>query len=240
MQRIHPLSGLLLLIIVFISCSKSSVKPNPGKGIDLVLSSTEQQNATADNAFTINLFKTVKAEDQTGANLFLSPLSVSFALGMTSNGASGATLDAINNTLGFSGFSEDEVNGYYQNLLTNLPKLDPNTTLNIANSIWYNQSFNVLPQFLTTNTIYFNAKVQPLDFGNPASLSTINNWVSGQTNGKIPSIISELSDDDKMVLVNAIYFKSTWNTKFDASKTANQSFYLPRSKHGANQVYAWR
>ena len=227
MKRINPLLSLLFLAIVFASCTKSNVKPNPGKGIDLVLSSTEQQNATADNAFTLNLFKTVKASDNSGSNLFMSPLSVSFALGMTSNGANGETLSAINNTLGFGGFTEDEVNGYYKKLLTDLPKLDPQTTLNIANSIWYNQSFNVLPQFLSTNTNYFNAKIQPLDFANPASLSTINNWVNDQTNGKIPTIISDLSNDEKMVLVNAIYFKSTWNTKFDASQTAKQSFYLP-------------
>lgn len=227
MKRINPLHGLLVLVFMIAACSKNSVKPNPGTGINLVLSSTEQQNAAADNAFTINLFKTVQTADKSGNNLFMSPLSVSFALGMASNGANGATLDAINNTLGFKGFTEDEVNAYYNKLITDLPKLDPQTTLNIANSIWYNQSVSILPQFLNTNSTNFNAKIQALDFNNPASLNTINNWVSGETNGKIPKIISELSGDDVMVLVNAIYFKSVWKTKFDASKTAKQAFYLP-------------
>src|SRR5258708_35460782 len=106
MKRIHPLCSLLFFIIVFVSCSKSSVKPNLGPGINLALNSTEQHQATADNAFTFNLLKTVQAADNSSNanNLFLSPLSVSIALGMTSNGANGATLDAIKNTMGFNGF----------------------------------------------------------------------------------------------------------------------------------------
>ncbi len=162
MKRINPLLGLLLLVFMVMACGKSSVKPNPGPGINLVLSATEQQQATADNAFTLNLFKTVQSTDNTGDNLFLSPLSVSFALGMTSNGAKGDTLDGIKSTLDFTGFTQDQINSYYNKLITELPKLDPQTTLNIANSIWYKQGFSVLPQFLQINTSYFNANVQAL------------------------------------------------------------------------------
>ncbi len=227
MKRIYPLRGLLFFIIVFVSCKKSSVKPNPGPGINLVLNSTEQHQATADNAFTFNLFKTVHAGNQDGNNLFLSPLSVSIALGMTSNGANGATLDAINNTLGFNGFSRDEVNSYFNKLITDLPKVDPQTTLNIANSIWYRQGFSVLRQFLKTDSTYFHAKIQALDFNNPSSANTINNWVSNQTNSKIPKIVDQVSPGDIMYLINAIYFKSIWKSKFDPAQTHQQAFYLP-------------
>ena len=227
MKRIYPLRGLLFfIIVVFASCNKSGVKPNQGPGINLVLNSTEQHQATADNAFTLNLFKTVQTADNSGANLFLSPLSVSIALGMTSNGAKGATLDAIRNTLDFNGFSQDEINSYFNKLITDLPKLDPQTTLNIANSIWYRQGLSVLPQFLQTNTSYFNAKIQALDFNNPSSVNTINNWVSAQTNGKIPKIVDQLSPDEMMYLINAIYFKSIWKTKFDPAQTHSQPFFL--------------
>jgi serpin B len=228
MKRINPLPSLLFLIIVFASCHKDTrVNPkNLGPGIDLVLSSTEQQNAAADNAFTFNLFKAVQTTNTGGNNLFISPLSVSMALGMTANGANGGTLDAINQTLGFGGFSEDEKNGFYKKLMTDLPRLDPNTTLNIANSIWYRQGFSVLPQFLTTDSASFKARIQSLDFSNPSSVNTINNWVSGQTNGKIPKIIDAISPDDIMYLVNAIYFKSTWKTKFDAARTTQMPFTL--------------
>ena len=227
MKRINPLFGLLVLIIFFASCKKNGEKPNPGTGINLDLNATEQQNATADNAFTFNLFKSVQSANNNGVNLFTSPLSVSIALGMTSNGANGATRDAINNTLGFAKFDQDEVNSYFNKLITGLPKVDPNTSLSIANSIWYRQDFTVLPTFLKTDSSYFHAKIQALDFGNPSSLNTINSWVNNQTNGKIPTILDQIYPNDVMYLINAIYFKSKWQSKFDQSQTHNQAFYLP-------------
>lgn len=230
MKRIDPLNGLLLLlfisIFVFASCHKDHVIV-PQKGIDLVLNATEQHQATADNAFTFNLFKTVRSASTDGKNLFISPLSVSFALGMTSNGAKGATLEAIRNTLGFNAFTQADMNSYYNKLITDLPKLDPQTTLKIANSIWYRQGFSVLPQFISTDSAYFHAKVQSLNFNDPSSANTINSWVNNQTNGKIPAIVDQIDDSDVMFLINAIYFKSVWNSKFDASQTRPGPFYLP-------------
>ncbi|TWJ01571.1 serpin B [Mucilaginibacter frigoritolerans] len=128
--------------------------------------------------------------------------------------------------LNFNNLTQDQVNTYYQTLLNNLPELDPNTTVKIANSIWYNQNLSVLPQFLQTNNTYFNAKVQSLDFSNSSSVNTINSWVNTQTNGAIPSIVNQIQAGDEMYLVNAIYFKSIWNEKFDPAKTIPLPFTL--------------
>ena len=222
--RKTPLIVLFLLIIGFAFCNKSGI--NPGKGENLVLSTVEQQEVAADNAFTLKLFKNLDSANTGNANLFMSPLSVSFALGMASNGSNGQTLSAIKNTLDFGSFTQAQMNSYYNDLITNLPKLDPNTTLNIANSIWYRNSFSVLPSFLQTNSSFYHANVQALDFANPASVTTINNWVSKQTNGKISSIVNSIPAADIMYLINAIYFKSSWKEKFDASKTTMLPFYL--------------
>lgn len=224
--RRTPLYLLCSLIVCFASCKKGNkVTPqNPGK--NLVLTSFEQQKVIADNAFSIKLFKNLDSANGTSANLFASPLSVSFALGMTSNGANGATLTAFKNTLNFAGLTQDQVNAYYNNLITNLPQLDPNTTLNIANSIWYKQGFSVQSAFLQTNTTNFDAEIQALDFSSPSALSTINNWVSDKTNGKIPKILDNIPGNAVMYLVNAMYFKSSWKEKFDPAKTKPQPFYL--------------
>jgi serine protease inhibitor len=71
MKRIDPLVGLSLLFMTFVfaSCHKDHVIPKQ-QGIDLVLNATEQTQATADNAFTFNLFKTVQSADNSGSNLF--------------------------------------------------------------------------------------------------------------------------------------------------------------------------
>jgi serpin B len=224
-KRIYPLL-FFVLCLSLASCNKGSkVTPLlPGK--NLVLTAYEQQKVTADNAFSLRLFNSVDSTNSSGANLVISPLSVSFALGMTSNGAGGTTLAAFQHVLGFNGVSQTEVNTYYNNLITNLPQLDPYTTLNIANSIWYKQGFSVLPQFLQTDSAYFHAGVQSLDFSSASAPATINNWVSNKTKGLIPAIISQIPPDMVMYLVNAMYFKSSWKEKFDPSQTKNLSFYV--------------
>ncbi|MFB9843091.1 serpin family protein [Mucilaginibacter ginsenosidivorans] len=234
MKRVLLPLSLVAVLFVIASCKKDSKKPSPDTGINLSLNATEQQQAAGDNAFTFNLFKTVAASSTNGTNLFISPLSVSMALGMTANGANGQTLTDMRSTLGFNDFSEDQVNSYYNKLVTQLPQLDPNTTLKIANSIWYDKKFSVLPQFIKTDSTYFNARVQSLDFKAPASVTTINDWVSNQTNGKIKELLQEISDDEVMFLVNAIYFKSTWKSKFDPANTRKLPFY----NDGTNSVQA--
>jgi serpin B len=222
---------LCLLIIGIASCKKSGIAPPGIKGKDLGLTSLDLQKVTADNAFAIKLFKNLDSANAAsaataGSNLFVSPLSVSFALGMTSNGAAGQTLTAFQNTLNFAGLTQAQVNNYYNTLITNLPQLDPNTTVDIANSIWYRQDFSVLPQFLQTNSTNFHAQIQALDFTSPTAKTTINNWVSNNTKGFIPTIIDQIPSDAEMFLVNAIYFKSSWQESFDPANTKQQAFYL--------------
>jgi len=228
-MRSPRITPLLLFAVIFslASCKKGTkVTPIlPGK--NLVLTAYEQQKVTADNAFSLRLFKSVDSTVTDGSNLFISPLSVSFALGMTSNGAQNSTLTAFQNTLNFEGLSQTQVNTYYNNLITNLPQLDPYTTLDIANSIWYEQGFSVLPQFLQTDSSSFHAQIQALDFSSSAAPATINNWVSDKTNGYIPTIIKSIPSNAVMYLVNALYFKSTWKEKFNPAQTQNSNFYLP-------------
>jgi serine protease inhibitor len=192
-----------------------------------VLSATELQQVGPGNAFTLKLFKADVATIADNQNLIISPLSVSFAMNMTSNGANGQTLTDIRKTMEVDGFTEDQINSYYHNLITNLPDLDPNTTLKIANSIWYANNFTVLPAFIKTNTDFYNAEVKALDFGDKTgSANTINSWVSAQTNNKILKIIDQIGDGARMYLINAIYFKSSWKTRFDAAKTYKAPFLL--------------
>lgn len=227
MKKTYISYALIIAVFCLGSCKKNNddvVDLGPGK--DLVLNSMEQQQALADNTFSLKLLKQVATASTTNKNLMLSPLSVSMAIAMTSNGANGSTLEGIRNTLGFQGFTEEQINTYYQHLITDLPQLDPKATVKIANSIWYRNNFAVAAPFLQTNTNYYKATVEALDFNNPASITKINNWVSSQTNGKIPTILDEIGGDAMMYLINAVYFKSVWQYPFDKSKTAKGAFYV--------------
>jgi serpin B len=72
----------------------------------------------------------------------------------------------------------------------------------------------------------FNAQIKGLDFSSPAALATINKWASDNTNGKIPKVLNEISDEAVMFILNALYFKGNWSFKFDKSQTTNRPFYL--------------
>jgi serine protease inhibitor len=203
--------------------SEPGEKPNQQK---IILSEKGKALVEADNAFGIKLFKQLNGQAGDNGNIIISPLSISTALGMTYNGASGETKAAMGNTLELQGLSVKEINEGYKNLIDALTTVDPKVTLSIPNSIWYRQEFTVLQEFISLNQKYFNAKVTPLNFADPASVVTVNNWVAQSTNGKISSIIDRISGTDIMFLINAVYFNGTWIYEFDKQNTLPKPFYL--------------
>ncbi len=212
------------IICVMISCNDSKnvnqvVKPYE----PIELNASQTQQVSADNSFAFDLFKTVN-QSETGNNFFISPFSVSQALGMVYNGAAGATKAAMETTLRRNGFSADEINAYYKKLTDGLLAADPSTQLKIANSIWTRKDFPVLQSFYDVNSAYYGAKAQSLDFSHSSSKDIINNWCSQNTNGKIPSIIDQISNDVMMYLINAVYFKGIWTSQFKTSDTFSGSF----------------
>ena len=190
---------------------------------------TTQEQAVSDAAsrdFGLRLFRTVNAAEE-GENVFLSPLSVSMALGMTLNGAEGATRTAMEETLALNGLSQKEINESYQSLIELLAGLDPKVQMRLANSIWYRDTFSVRSAFIDTNKMYFDAEVAGLDFSSPQAAETINGWVEEKTQGKIPKIVpARIPPEMVMYLINAIYFKGDWTYQFDEKKTEEAPFTL--------------
>src|SRR3954463_12809300 len=104
------------------------------------LSAAQRRVLSATNAFSLELWKKVNA-GQRDSNVFVSPLSESFALGMTLNGASGQTFDEMRSGLQLGAASLADVDAGYKSLIALLTSLDPSTTMTIANSIWYEKTF---------------------------------------------------------------------------------------------------
>jgi len=186
----------------------------------------EVKLTTANNTFGLKLFKEIVLEDK-DKNVFISPLSVSMALGMTYNGAAGTTEEAMRNTLEYGDLTQKEINESYRYLSVMLANLDPMAKFQIANSIWILLGHYVPPEFININKTYFDAEVTALDFYAPNSKDIINNWVNEKTNGKIKEIVT---DEDMMValmfLIDAIYFKGTWKYEFDPNDTQDAIFNL--------------
>src|SRR5262249_523671 len=62
------------------------------------------------------------------------------------------------------------------------------------------------------------------------SLAVINGWCSNKTHGKITEILGDIGPEDKMVLLNAIYFKGNWAEKFQKEATKEEDFTLQSGK----------
>ena len=145
---------------------------------------------------------------------------------MTLNGASGETEQTMTNTLQLQGLDPEPINTGYAGLRHALQTSDPKVILTIANSLWARQGVPFKQDFLQRNTQFFGAEVSTLDFTDPNTLNTINQWVNTNTNGKISKILDEINPDAVLFLINAIYFKGTWQTEFDPSHTRDGTFHL--------------
>jgi serpin B len=189
------------------------------------LSPSEVRIVTGANAFAFDLLRRVTAALPPDSNAFLSPLSASMALGMTLNGANGETYDAVRAALRLDGMAETEINEGYRDLLALLGGLDSRTEMRVSNSIWGHAGLPLEPAFTEASGAYFDAEVRTLDFRSPEALTTINGWVSGQTNGRIPRLLDQLSPEEVLFLVNAIYFKGKWRQAFDARETRQGPFH---------------
>ncbi len=123
------------------------------------LNETEQKLVESSNLFGFSLMKEVVAQSD-GGNVFISPLSVSFALGMTYNGARGTTEEGMRVALQYGDLTAEEINQSYRDLIDILTALDPKVTMEIANSIWIREGFEVLQAFIDVNRTFFDAVVR--------------------------------------------------------------------------------
>jgi serpin B len=214
------LSGIL-------SCNGNIVEPDD---IDpdppRELNESEKTIAESDGAFSYTIFReTVKYDDGT-ENVFISPLSISMALAMVLNGAEGETRAQMKETLGLSGLDESEINQSFLSLMNYLMTIDPGVSVKIANSVWFDENLGVKQEFLDRLRESFEARGEALNFSDPASVDVINAWVNENTEGRIETIIDEISDEMVMFLINALYFKGEWQRQFDANDTREADFYL--------------
>lgn len=227
-----PRSAVLALVsaLVLGACGDGSPTEQQPRGADSLttlpraLSVAEREGIGANNQFALQLLRTTSA----GAtkNVLLSPLSVSYALGLTMNGAAGQTLSEMQRTLGWGTRSRDEINVAYRDLRTLLPTLDSQVTLTTANGVFSRQGFPPDTGFVRLAREYFGAPVQTV--ATPQQLyDSVNAWGGRETKGMVPKVLEgNASPDLVMILANAVYFAGTWRDAFDAKKTTAQPFTL--------------
>jgi serpin B len=225
MRNLILLTGLLLFGLAT-GCSDTDKGTDPVGGANLDLTPAQGKVIGAADDFGLDVFQRVIAA-RPDENAFLSPLSISIALGMVVNGAEGQTREAILDALRLSDMDMEAVNATYGELMRKLPALDPNVTMEIANSTWYREGFPIKPTFLDVTDSVFSAEVTALDFNADTAADVINAWVAEKTRNKIQGIVqAPVNPLSMLFLINAVYFYGDWAIQFDSSETTPADFHL--------------
>lgn len=176
--------------------------------------------AKSSNTFGLRLFRQLQ-DDSDEQNVFISPASIMLALAMVYNGADGATKAQMQKVLELKKMNLEELNLAAAALMSRLQEADTTVELAIANSVWVKRDFPFKETFIEITRQVYNADVFPL-----TTAQALNNWVSEKTRGKIANIVGKINRRDIMYLINAIYFKGSWASKFQEGATKEQNFTL--------------
>jgi serpin B len=198
---------------------------------EIVPSAQVREVVQGNTAFAVDLYHQLRS---TGGNLFFSPYSLSAALGMVYAGAKEDTCQQMAQVLHFPS-DRDQPHAAFAQLQAGLNSLQQtgDVTLGVANSLWVQEGYALLPEYLTLMKQCYGVSINSLDYGAPQqACKRINEWVEQKTNGKIkdildPSVLNELT---KLILVNAIYFKGSWQTSFNTRFTESLPFHITTSR----------
>jgi len=199
------------------------------------------QLVAGNNAFAFDLYQTLRGEK---GSLFFSPLSISSALAMTYAGAAGETAEQMADVLHFT-LPDEHLHTAFGDLIRDLTAdrasgqdagdLDAAEqepfVLDIANSLWGQEDYPFLQDFLDTVIRSYDSPLRRLDFFRDpeGSRNVINQWVSDQTRDRINDLLKsgDIKRETRLVLANAVYFNASWEHAFDEGATRARVFHLP-------------
>jgi serpin B len=191
--------------------------------------------SSANNYLSLQLFQHLYNEEK---NVFYSPFSISSAFGMLYLGARDKTAEEMKEVLGynFGHLSNDEVNQQFGSVLREISDMDSNKyQLNIANKLVAQQNFDILESYKDSLKKFYETTIETADFvhNSIAATNGINDWVKKETHDKIPKLLSQpLDSSTRLVLLNAVYFKGIFTTKFLKNETREKVFF----NHGVNEM----
>lgn len=158
-------------------------------------------------------------------NFMISPLSLTEVLTMLANGADGNTRRQILDVMNIKAISSGQASEAMKNLNSFLTTADKKSQVAIANSQWIDSSMKLAEEYVKNNENNLGAETFHQDLSTIKIMNNINSWCERKTYGCIKNILSQpLSEDTKLVLINALYFKGLWNKKFNSAKTTDEDF----------------
>lgn len=196
-------------------------------GKDSPSTASQSEMPSNNNDFACNLFRTIIEQKGDDSSIVVSPVSVSYLLGMLNEGAGGETRRQITNVLGLDG-SVLEINKYLKKKMDEASNVDTTVTVKTANCIFFKSGQKLIPQYKADMQKYYDAKIEAINFNPNNIVNTINNWCKKHTDGMIPELVKKEEVNRNrlavMYLLNAVYFKASWTKEFDPDETHDMVF----------------
>ncbi|WKY08902.1 hypothetical protein Q1695_001799 [Nippostrongylus brasiliensis] len=167
--------------------------------------------------FAVDLLKLTAANE----SVVMSPLSLVAALSVLQRGAGGSTKQQISDVLKRENDSE------VAELIRRLASAD-GVLLNVATRLYLGISARIHDDYNNQVQKLFDVTTERLDFEQQSlTVRTVNDFVSGATNGMLKKFLSDdfHEPDMKALLVNAVYFKGQWATRFSPEITQKDVFH---------------
>ena len=159
--------------------------------VQVNLSDDEQDLVTSVNDIGFNLFRKVGVNK----SILLSPLGMTYALGLINNGAAGKTRKQINQVLSCDDNGADKINNFCRKMLTEASKLDKLAKMEITNEF-------IQPKSVTPKSAFMKVAKDSYD----------------------TQFKESESDQLTFTLVNTINFKGIWTDKFLKDYTEDEVF----------------
>jgi serpin B len=235
--------------------AQASPAPSAGSTPSVARATPPASAPVADTVAGLQAFAAAfwKAAQQPGQNLVFSPLSIGYAFAMLDAGAKGRTAAQIDKAFGFPSGVAEAFNALTSGLATSTapptasaqpagtapesPSTDSDPppappVLTIANALWAQQGYPLLPDFTKTLAEQYGSVVQSTDFANQqAALAAIDHWADVHTAGRIKQVFQSLDPQTRLVLANAVYLKASWTRYFE--NAGSRDF---RAANGTEQV----
>ena len=177
---------------------------------------TAEPKTISTKDFQLKIFQEINRSNF-GKNIMISPMSIYHILSLTANGAANKTLTEMLQALSENKLIDlNQKNNIISKLFTNFKSIE------LANAVF--TRFKPLDEF-NKMIIEYKAKLDILKDANQ-----INKWCSDATHQKITKIIDAITNNDKMVLINAIYFNGIWHQPFDKNCTEFGDFFGPNNQ----------
>jgi len=185
------------------------------------------------------IFGSLIEDGSEDSNIVISPTSIHLALSLLYHGSASHTKDELLKFLDYDTIKESYIQNATQKLLKSygdkIEEVKSRSTIENANTIFTDKHLNIKDSYKDDLAKYLFAEVQQVDYQEPVkSAQEINNWVQKKTRNLIQDLISPdlITDDSKLLLLNAIYFKANWMSNFNKLETVSRPF---RVREGVNK-----